>query len=197
MGDRYHGPVRAEPMLGASLLMTIGLAMGAVASPPDHSGVGARLLSPEGIGVARFGQAQARVVEALTALLGKPAWQGPNTACGPRYNEVEWGELVAEFRLGSLSGYRYLNGEWPLTTPGSPSGPSSSQPHAPYLATAKGISLGSTLGEVRAAYGKLSFIGVDKWRPANGIVFVVNAEHEPEPPSSRVTEIKFGTCGDF
>jgi hypothetical protein len=90
-------------MLGASLLMTIGLAMGAAASPPGDSGVGARLLSPEGIGVARFGQAKARVVAALTAVLGKPALQGPNTGCGPRYNEVEWGELVAEFRLGTFS----------------------------------------------------------------------------------------------
>ena len=184
-------------MLAASLLTTIGLAIGAAASPPDHSGVGARLLSPGGIGVARFGQAKAQVVESLTAVLGKPGWQGPNTGCGPRYNEVEWGELVAEFRLGSFSGYRYLKGGWPLTTPGSPSGPTSSQSRGPYLATAKGISLGSTLGDVRSAYGKLSFIGVDKWRPAKGIVFVVNAEHEPEPPSSRVTEIKFGTCGDF
>jgi hypothetical protein len=184
-------------MLGASLLITIGLAMGAALPPPGHSGVGARLLSPEGIGVARFGQAKAQVVEALTAVLGKPAWRGANTGCGPRYNEVEWGDLVAEFRLGSFSGYRYLTGGWPLTAPESPNGPSSSHSHGPYLATAKGISLGSTLAEVKAAYGKLSFIGVDKWRPANGIVFVVNAEHEPEPPSSRVTEIKFGTCGDF
>ncbi len=196
-GHRYHGPVPATLMLGASLLITIGLAIGAAASPPGHSGVGSRLLSPEGIGAVRFGQSKAQVVEALTAVLGRSAWQGPNTGCGPRYNEVEWGELVAEFRLGSFSGYRYLKGGWPLTTAGSPSGPSSSQSHGPYLATAKGISLGSTLGDVRAAYGKLSFIGVDKWRPVNGIVFVVNAEHEPEPPSSRVTEIKFGTCGDF
>ncbi len=184
-------------MIGASLLITIGLAIGAATSPPGDSGLRSRLLSSEGIGVARFGQAKAQVVEALTALLGKPAWKGPNTGCGPRYNEVEWGELVAEFRLGSFSGYRYVKGGWPLTTPGSPSGPSSSQSHGPYLATAKGISLGSTLGEVKSAYGKLSFIGVDKWQPANGIVFVVNAEHEPEPASSRVTEIKFGTCGDF
>jgi hypothetical protein len=184
-------------VLGASLLTTIGLAMGAAALSPGHGGVGTRLLSPEGIGVARFGQAKAQVVDALTDVLGKPAWEGPNTGCGPRYNEVEWGQLVAEFRLGSFSGYRYLKGGWPLLAPGSPSGSSSSRSHGPYLATAKGISLGSTLGEVRAAYGKLNFIGVDKWRPANGIVFVVNAEHEPEPTSSRVTEIKFGTCGDF
>jgi hypothetical protein len=90
-------------MLGASLLMTIGLAMGAATSLPDHSGVGNRLMSPGGIGIVRFGQAKAQVVEALTAMLGKPAWQGPNTGCGPRYNEVEWGELVAEFRLGTFS----------------------------------------------------------------------------------------------
>jgi len=183
-------------MLVASLLTTTGLAMGA-ASPPGRSGVSARILSPEGIGAARFGQAKAQVVQALTAVLGNPAWKGPNTGCGPRYNEVEWGELVAEFRLGSFSGYRYLTGGWPLTAPGSPNGPSSSESHGNYFVTAKGISLGSTLSEVRSAYGKLSFIGVDKWRPANGIVFVVNAGHEPEPPSSRVTEIKFGTCGDF
>ena len=109
-------------MIGASLLITIGLAIGAATSPPGDSGLRSRLLSSEGIGVARFGQAKAQVVEALTALLGKPAWKGPNTGCGPRYNEVEWGELMAEFRLGSFSGYRYVKGGWPLTTPGSPSG---------------------------------------------------------------------------
>jgi hypothetical protein len=65
------------------------------------------------------------------------------------------------------------------------------------LATAKGISLGSTLGQVRLAYGELHFAGVDKWRAANGITFVVDALRDPEPTSSKVVEIKLGTCGDF
>jgi hypothetical protein len=65
------------------------------------------------------------------------------------------------------------------------------------LATAKGISLGSTLGQVRLAYGDLNFAGVDKWRAANGTIFVVDALRDPEPSSSKVVEIKLGTCGDF
>jgi hypothetical protein len=65
------------------------------------------------------------------------------------------------------------------------------------LATAKGISLGSTLGQVRAAYGELHFVGVDKWQAANGLVFVVGDSREPEPPSSKVVEVKFDACGDF
>lgn len=187
--------MRAATTFGASLLITISLATGVAAPPSGLTSVAGRALSPEGIGAVRFGLAKDKAVASLTAMLGKPTWQGVNTGCSPRYTEVEWGELVAEFRLGTFSGYRYMKGGWPLTTPGSPR--LSSQPKGPYLATAKGISLGSTLGEVRAAYGKLSFIGVDKWRPANGMVFVVDAEHEPEPPSSQVIEIKYQTCGDF
>jgi hypothetical protein len=110
---------------------------------------------------------------------------------------VEWGELVAEFRLGIFSGYRYLKGGWPLTTPGSPRRPPPSALHGPHLATAKEISLGSTLGQLRSAYGEVRFVGVDKWQAANGVVFFVDAAREPEPPSSKVVEIKFGTCGDF
>jgi hypothetical protein len=66
-----------------------------------------------------------------------------------------------------------------------------------HLTTAKGISLGSTLLQLRSAYGDLRFIGVGRWQAANGVVFVVDATREPEPPSSKIVEIKFGTCGDF
>jgi hypothetical protein len=110
---------------------------------------------------------------------------------------VEWGKFVAEFRSGRFSGYRYLKGGWPLTTPGSPRRPSPSQLRGPHLATAKGISFGYTLGQLRSAYGQLRFAGVDKWKAANGVVFVVDAAKEPEPPSSKVVEVKFGTCGAF
>jgi hypothetical protein len=156
-----------------------------------------RALGAHGIGTARFGTTKAKAVAGLSDLLGRPTWQGVNSGCGPRYTEVEWGELVAEFRLGSFSGYRYMKGGWPLTTPGSPRQPLPSGDAGLALATAKGISLGSTLGQVRLAYGELHFAGVDKWRAANGIIFVVDALRDPEPPSSKVVEIKLGTCGDF
>jgi hypothetical protein len=156
-----------------------------------------RALVAHGIGTIGFGSAKAKAIAGLSHLLGRPTWQGVNSGCGPRYTEVVWGELVAEFRLGTFSGYRYIKGGWPLTTPRSlrrraPSG----QADMP-LATSMGISLASTLGQVRLAYGKLHFVGVDKWQAANGTIFVVGALREPEPPSSKVVEIKLGACGDF
>jgi len=67
----------------------------------------------------------------------------------------------------------------------------------PLLRTATGISLGDTLGRLRAAYGSLRVIGTDRWESPDGLVFYDNAKHDPVPPSSRVIEIKIGTCGDF
>lgn len=43
-----------------------------------------------------------------------------------------------------------------MTTPGSPNQPPPSQLRGPHLATAKGISLGSTLGQLRSASTKRS-----------------------------------------
>jgi hypothetical protein len=65
------------------------------------------------------------------------------------------------------------------------------------LATARGISLGSTLGQVRLAHGEMHSPAVDMWRTVNGIIFVVAALRDPEHPSSKVVEITLGTCGDF
>ena len=62
---------------------------------------------------------------------------------------------------------------------------------------AMGITLGSTLGQLRAAYGALRFVGVDKWQAQNGLAFADAAEHDPEPPSSQIIEVKIWTCGDF
>lgn len=144
-----------------------------------------------------FGLTKARAVEELDALFGAPVARGINTGCGRRYTEVVWDDLAVEFRAGTFSGYRYTVGGYPLTTPGSPHEPSPPKTHSPRLATATGISLDSTLAELRVAYRGLRPIGVDNWRAPNGLVFVDNAGHDPEPPSSRLVEIKIGTCGAF
>jgi hypothetical protein len=135
-------------------------------------------LGPHGVGKAHFGLTKPAAVAALTQLFGPPTSRGRNPGCGPRYTEVVWRGLAAEFRFGVFSGYRYRSPR-------------------PKLTTSTGISLGSTLAQVRAAYGKLAFVGTDRWRARNGLIFYDDAMHDPEPPSSRIVEIKIGTCGDF
>lgn len=154
-------------------------------------------LGSHGIGKAHFGQAKAATVAELSAMFGPPDGRGVNTGCSRRYTEVEWGDLAVEFRSNVFSGYRYMKGGYPITTPGSPHEAHPPKEMTPRLATAAGISLGNTLAQVRAAYGKLAFAGTDRWRAPDGLVFYDDAMHDPEPPSSRIVEIKIGTCGDF
>jgi hypothetical protein len=144
-------------------------------------------LRPGGVATVRFGTAKAQAVAELSALFGAAAGRGVNTGCAPRYTEVVWGDLAAEFRANRFSGYRYVQGGYPLTTPGSPRAPAKSLG----LATAKGVTLGATLARVRAAYKPLTRIGADAWRAPNGLVFAVG------DATQRVVEIKTGTCGDF
>jgi hypothetical protein len=173
-----------------------GLAAGTVAALGSASGLGASNLEPSGIGTVRFGVTKDHAVAELSALFGRPAARGVNTGCDRRYTEVEWADLVAEFRSNKFSGYRYIKGGYPLTTPGSPREPPPKTVF-PRLATAKGITLGSTLAQLRAAYRVLRSVGADRWRSANGLVFVDRALHDPAPASSPIIEIKIGTCGDF
>jgi hypothetical protein len=135
-------------------------------------------------------------VAALTAQFGAPTARLANTGCGPLFREVAWRHLYAEFRRQRFAGVRYLAGPWPL----KPNKPISKPASAvlPRLATAKGISLQSTLRELRSRYRPLRLIGTDRWRASNGLTFYDNARRDPPPPTSRIVEIKAGqTCGDF
>ena len=143
----------------------------------------------------RFGATESSAVAALAARFGAPSTRFSNTGCGPRYTEVAWGHLYAEFRLHRFAGFRYLANGWPPRDFGVTR--SSPKEIFPKLATVKGISLSSTLAELRAAYKTLRQIGTDRWQAPDGLVFYDDANHDPAPPSSRITEIRIGTCGDF
>jgi hypothetical protein len=174
--------------------MLLALALGLAVAASSAGAGGTARLGPDGVGSVRFGLVQNRAIARLSALLGAPSSRGVNTACGPRYAEFEWGNLIAEFRSKRFTAYRYRRGGYPLTTPGSPRPNGRSGPR---LATATGITLGSTLRQLRAAYPNLRVAGASMWRAANGLVFVDNAKTDPAPPSSRIVEIKIGTCGAF
>jgi len=165
----------------------------AVVAASAQAGASRPALSARGIGAVRFGVAKHRAVTELTRLLGRPSRRFFSDGCGPRYTEVEWGHLYAEFRLGKFSGFRYMTGAWLRrgVFPGA------TRSVSPKLKTARGISIGSTLGQLRARYGKLTLIGTDRWQSRDGLVFYDDSKTEPPPPSIRLIEIKYGTCGDW
>ena len=167
----------------AAATVLLGLAAGSSADAGPT-------LGPHGIGSVRFGLTKPTAVAELRVLFGAPTARGINTGCGPRYTEVEWHDLIAEFRLGRFTGYRYVLGGWPLTTTGSPRELVRTG-LAPRLVTQAGVTLGTPLADARRDYGTLRFVGVDRWR-ADGLVLRAS---ESSPP--RIVEVKVGTCGDF
>jgi hypothetical protein len=151
-------------------------------------------LSSQAIGGVRFGLPRKDVVTRLSELLGTRSTNAPlNRACGPASTEVAWQHLYAELRNGRLVGFRYIADGWPSSGVGKGVIPSDQPP----LVTTRGIRLGSTLGQARAAYGRLTPVGTNRWQTPDGLVLYDNAHHYPDPPSSRITEIRYGTCGDF
>jgi len=149
------------------------------------------LISDHGIGNVQFGLARARAVAGLTKLFGRPSHPFLNSGCGPRYTEVAWGHLYAEFRQGRFTGFRYMTTGWMSGRPASSSRP------APRLIAPHGLTLGDTLGRLRRAGGPLDLVGTDRWQTRDGLVYYDNARRQPPPAASRIIEIKYGTCGDF
>ena len=183
-------------VLRATSLLVALVAGAATVSAGGSAATGpAPALQADGIGTVRFGLPKATAVSELSELFGSPSARFVDSGCGPRYTEVAWGELYAEFRLGEFSGYRYLRDGWPPKTYAHR--PPPPKVVSPRIATSKGITLGSTLAQVRAAYRPLQRAGADWWRSSSHLVFVDNAEHDPVPPTSRIIEIKTGTCGAF
>jgi hypothetical protein len=179
-----------------ALVMTLaGCAQsGAVSAPSTKRPA----LDSSGIANVHFGLPKAKAVAALQASLGKPNATGINTGCGPAVTEVAWHDLIAEFRNGTFTGYRYISVGYPLTTAGSPDDPGAPTSRTPALTTVRGITLGSTLRELRAAYPGLIRSGALKWTAPNGLVFVEASQtSKPTSPTATIAEIKTGTCGDF
>lgn len=152
-------------------------------------------LSGKKIGGVRLGLAWRKAVGRLSELFGARSSNPPrNRACGPGFTEVAWQHLYVEFERGRLAGFRYIADGWP---PGR-AGERATRSDRPPLVTSRGITLGSTLGQARAAYGRVKEVGTNRWETPDGLVLYDNATHYPDPPSSRIVEIRsVGTCGDF
>lgn len=153
-------------------------------------------LRADAVGPARLGISKAQAVASLSLTLGKPTAEGVSRACGPRFTEVAWHDLIAEFRAGKFTGYRFVAGGWPLWTSRSSHVVAPTSHPSPALRTARGITLGSTLGQLRAAYGKLKLSGAIQWTASDGLSFIESSNVvNPRSAADRIAEIHVGTCG--
>lgn len=182
-----------------SLLLLVCVALGL---PDEATGKGRASSLPRldstGIGPAHFGLSRHAVIAALRPSLGRPNASGINTGCGKNLTEVAWHDLIAEFRDGRFSGYRFIRGGWPLTTPGSPHDHVAGTAPLPPLRTAAGITLDSTFAELRSAYPHLSRTAALRWTAPNGLIFTEPfTVANPTSPANPIIEIQTKTCGDF
>jgi hypothetical protein len=164
--------------------------------PSGSAGVGlgaTARLTTHGIGGVHLGASKAQTVADLSRLFGPPTQRFASPACGPTDTEVAWGHLYVEFQRGTFSGYRYMTGSFDASGV-YPRPPGDVRPG---LATASGVTLGATLRQLRHTYGRLLPGGTFRWQTNGGLTFQDNSKSYPDPPNSRVSEMKYGTCGDF
>ena len=176
------------------LVVFVG-AVGALAPAPDApaSAAPARqgrvVLSGSGLGPVKLGAGQRAATARLVTLLGRPTTYPPPDCVGG-YRNVEWRDLIVQFKQGRFAGYRYWYTQLSqgVTSQGVPH-----EPGTPTLFTGKGVTLGSTFGAVKRAYPHLTQTGTDFWS-SGGLTFAVFAAQYPAPSSAPIYEIKVNAC---
>ncbi len=164
----------------AVLAFALSWAVFAVAGPTAAAAPFNRhvTLEGDGLGSVRIGASEGAATRELSAELGSPS-DLPASGCTGPYRDVEWHDLVVQFKNGRFSGYRY----WV------------SRPHEtvePRLRTRRGITVGSTFRDLRRAYA-LTQTGTDFWS-AQGLTFGLSGFTYPSPPSAPVYEVKVTVC---
>ena len=167
--------VLSVALCSAAISAAAGPVLAGAASPRESRVV----LQGSALGPVRLGTTQRSATTKLTLLLGHPTGYLP-PGCVGGYRNVEWSDLIAQFKQGRLVGYRY----W-ITKP--------NQKVTPRLFTAAGITLGSTFAAVKRAYPHLTQTGTDFWN-SGGLTFGLASSRYPSPPSAPVYEIKVNAC---
>jgi hypothetical protein len=116
------------------------------ASSAPASGTAAVALKPDGIGDLAFGAGEAEARAALTKAFGPPTFDEslPAESCSTgATRRVSWGDLTVLLGPGPGGGLTMVGWTYGTTAP----------PASPALTTAEGIGVGSTVAQLRAAYG--------------------------------------------
>ncbi len=136
------------------------------------------ILEGDGVGAVRIGTPQATAIRELTAQLGQPSGR-PVADCPGAYTDVAWHDLIAQFRDGRFSGYRYWSAQ-------------AGRSITPRLATANGVTLGTTFSALRDAY-RLTQTGTFFWS-SGGMTFGLAGDTYPSPASAPVYEVTVTVC---
>jgi hypothetical protein len=181
----------------------------------------APVLGPDGLAVAAFGVAEQAALAALERQLGPPDERGswdaasPFGTCPGPVRAVRWGRLYVLFTSGPT---RYEDrGRWHLfayqvdairrtAIDPNDTGPTPPDPpplRGPSPRTAAGIGFGSTLAELRAAYGQRVQVSygepgmVHRFRVRLGAAGELSGSLSGSTPAATVTGIAAGArCGE-
>lgn len=126
-------------------------------APPSTTTTTGLVLRTDGLGAVSFGDPVDAVMAILSELLGPPDWEEVQVAADTDLS-VRWGEDRAEFLYLQFTDWDYFD---------SVPDPPQSMPEGPILhyyltrsdllATEGGITVGSTVGELKAAYPDVRF----------------------------------------
>jgi hypothetical protein len=217
------GPVAPLPTTQPAPVPPTTVASPTTTVAPTTAAVAARVeLRPDGLGVVGFGAGEREALERLERRLGAPdergAWRGatPFGTCPGPVRAVRWGRLYVLFTSGPT---RYAaNGRWHLfsyqvdavrrtvvdpdysgaTPPPDPPPLRGASPR-----TAAGIGFGSTLAELRRAYGRRLQVSfgepgmVYRFRVGFGAAGEVSGSLSGGTPGATVTLLVAGAaCGE-
>jgi hypothetical protein len=192
-------------------------------APPTSAAAAAQVeLRPDGLGVVSFGTGEREALDRLERRLGAPdergAWRGatPFGTCPGPVRAVRWGRLYVLFTSGPT---RYAaGGRWHLFTyqvdavrrtaidpdyngPSPPPDPPPLRGTSPR--TAADIGFGSTLAELRRAYGRRLQVSfgepgmVYRFRVGFGAARELSGSLSGGTPSATITFLAAGTrCGE-
>lgn len=149
----------------------IGMVIDTCKVATSHS-VSSKGLSYNSLDTVSLTGSKSSIVQGISRLFGKPTSDYTTTCGGGKVNIIEWGDLIAQLPTpGPTTGpigfsFGYVTGGQAAVAAGHTS---LSTSHKPEIRTTKGVTLGSTVSELKAAYPTLnSRPGDGYWFPATG-----------------------------